>query len=118
MDSGVALVALVEVDDHGRHPLESARARQRPGVEGTAGDDLRGELQGERLRLLVVATDKGVLVGTAVRELAGRQRVETRDDRNIDYLVYSLCQGTRLSRRSCKPSGELELAGDREDGRA
>ena len=49
-DAGVRLVAPVHVHDHGGHPLERARARERAGVERAAGDEPAGELERELLR--------------------------------------------------------------------
>src|SRR5581483_606676 len=84
-------------------------ARERAGVEGASRDDLRRELERERLRLGVVAADEGVLVGAALRELARGERVETGDERDVDECGALLGEGAGPPRR--------DLARDREEWR-
>ena len=73
-DAGVPAIALVQVDDHGRHPLERAGARERAGVERAPGDEPLRKLQRERLRVRVVTADERVLVGRLVRAERRRPR--------------------------------------------
>ena len=104
----MALVALVEAYDHARHPLEGARAGQRPGVEGAAGYDLRREVERERLRVRVVAADEGVLVGTAVGELAGGEGVEACNHGGAKEILRPLGERERV--------GRAQIAGHAEHG--
>ena len=81
-DAGVALVAPVQVDDHRRHPLERARARERAGVERAAGDDLarRARARAPSRRASSPQTSASSS-GRPCGERRGRERVETGDDR-------------------------------------
>ena len=49
-DSGVGLVAPVQVDDHRGQPFERPRARERARVERASSNDLAGQLERELLR--------------------------------------------------------------------
>ena len=84
--AGVRLVAPVQVDDHRRHPLERARARERAGVERAAADELAGELERQLLRLGVVAADQGVLIGLRLVEVRGGDRMQAGCDRRLHEL--------------------------------
>ena len=115
-DAGVTLVALVEIDDHGRQPLERARARQRPGVERTAGDDLRRQLQRERLRRRRRRRRR-----TRPRR-AGRARAcpqRASEARRPPAPRSRSCVRSRERARlgGMTPLGEAQLAGDAEHGR-
>jgi len=105
----MALVALVEADDHRRHPLERASPRQRSGVERPACDHLSRKLERECLCLLVVAADEGVLLGAAVRQLARGERVEAGDHRAPDEVLRALGERQRV--------GRAKVAGDAQHGR-
>ena len=113
----MALVVLVEVDDHGRHPLERTRARERTGVERAARDHLGGELEREPLGAGVVAADECVLVRAAVRELPGGERVETGDDRRSDELLRPLRERAWIAAGKRAYGREAQLARDAEERR-
>ncbi len=95
-DPGVRAVAPVEVDDHRGQAFERAGARERPGVEGAPGDDLRDERERELLCRRVVAADERVLVGRALVEVRGGDRVEAGDDRALHDLLDPLGERERV----------------------
>ena len=95
-DPGVRLVAAVQVHDHRRQPLERPRARERARIERAAGDELRGELERELLRVGVVAADERVLLRRRLVEVRGGDRVEPRDDRAGDDVLDPLGERARV----------------------
>jgi hypothetical protein len=85
-------VALVQIDDHGRQPLERPRACKRAHVEGTPVDDERRRRERERelLRIRIVAADERIAVGLAARERRRCERVQTCDDRRAEQILSAL----------------------------
>ena len=86
----MGLVALVHVHDHRGHALERTGAGERAAVDGTPGDELRGELERQRLGDGVVAADERILVGRGLGEIRRGQRVEAGDDRRVELVLNPL----------------------------
>ena len=93
----VCLVALVHVDDHRGHAFECARARQRPTVDGAAGDEPSREVERELLRLGVISAHERVLLGGRLGEVRGGERVQPGGDGRIELVLDPLGDGRRLA---------------------
>ena len=93
-------------------PLERPGARERPGIERTAGDDLGRELERELLRDRVVAANECVALGLPVRERRGGERVEPGGDRGVEQLLRALGERARVVGREHALLREPELARD------
>ena len=95
-ETGVAAVAAIEVDDHGRHALERAGARERARVQGATRDERRRELERERLRGLVVTADERVALGLPGCQRRRCERVQPGHDGGAQHLLDPLGQRQRL----------------------
>ena len=84
-------VALVQVDNDCREPLESTSARKRPRVERASGDHLARKIERKRLGLGIVSTDEGVLVRRLLSAQArGRERVKAGKYRRVQLFLQPL----------------------------
>ena len=111
-------VATVQVDDHRGQPFERPGARERPGVERAAGDDPRGKLERERLRLRVVAAEQCILVGRLLVEVRRGDRMQARDYRPFDLVLDALGEAPCVWIRQCADTlAELDRRRDREQRR-
>src|SRR5262249_57337730 len=86
--------------------------------EWRAGGDALGEIEADRLRVSVVATDECVLVGR-LRPGQGRrsERVQTCDDGRFELVLDALGERSSLVVRQDANLREAELRGNRENGR-
>ena len=110
-DAGVALVALVEADDHGGHPFERARARERPASSARPATTFPASSSASAL---APASSPQTKASSSGRPCASCPRRASGGPRRpgLEEILRALCERPRVAWRA----SESQL-GDAEQGR-